>query len=47
MRQRLKNKKTSCTLCKPHKRAWETRWKAKDEAALQRFERQKEEQVRE
>jgi len=39
MRKRLKNKKRSCALCKPYKRAWESRWKAKEEDQLKRFER--------
>lgn len=26
MRKQLKNKRRSCALCKPHKRAWENRW---------------------
>lgn len=30
MRKRYKNKKRSCGLCKPHKRGFANRWKAKD-----------------
>ena len=30
MRKRLKKKKRSCALCKPHKMAKATRWKAGD-----------------
>ena len=44
MRKRLKNKRRSCKLCKPHKTGWEVRWKAKDLAALKQFEKYKIEQ---
>jgi len=39
MRKRLKLKKKSCALCKPHKMRWENRWKPKEEAAIKRFEK--------
>jgi len=39
MRKRLKLKKRSCALCKPHKMHWATRWKPKELAALKEFER--------
>jgi len=39
MRKRLKNKKCSCKLCKPHKRGWDNRWKEKVEAKLKQYER--------
>ena len=32
MRKQLKNKRRSCAMCKPHKRAWENRWKPKERA---------------
>lgn len=30
MRKRFKLKSRSCGLCKPHKRGWDHRWKAKE-----------------
>ena len=39
MRKRLKKKKRSCPLCKPHKTGGSNRWKAKDEARLKCDER--------
>jgi len=30
MRKMYKNKKRSCSLCKPHKKGWAKRWKVKD-----------------
>jgi len=41
MRKRLKKKKLSCGLCKPHKTHGEIRWKAKDFTLLKEFEKQK------
>jgi len=41
MRKRLKRKRRSCSLCKPHKTAWSSRWKPKEEQALKEFERGK------
>lgn len=38
MRKRLKNKKTACALCKPHKRAWENRWKPEEFSRLKQDE---------
>jgi hypothetical protein len=34
MRKRLKRKRRSCRLCKPHKMGIEIRWKPKDLALL-------------
>ena len=39
MRKRLKNKRRSCALCKPHKRGHANRWTARDAEALRWFER--------
>jgi len=39
MRKRLKKKKRSCVLCKPHKTGWTNRWKAKEFAKIKEFER--------
>lgn len=39
MRKRMKRKRRSCALCKPHKMCGEHRWKPKELAALKRFER--------
>lgn len=33
MRKQYKAKKSTCALCKPHKRGWAKRWKSKDRAA--------------
>lgn len=41
MRKRLKQKKHSCAMCKPHKMQWEGRWKPKDEQKLKLFEKMK------
>ena len=38
MRKRYKNKKCSCSLCKPHKRGLDRRRTPKDEALLKEFE---------
>ena len=40
MRKRLKKKKRSCALCKPHKMRGCNRWKPKEEAKLKAFERE-------
>lgn len=42
-RKRLKRKRRSCALCKPHKMKGAVRWKPKELAALKRFERYREE----
>jgi len=41
MRKRYKQKKRSCPLCKPHKLGLEKRWKNKDLARLEEFEKEK------
>ena len=41
MRKRLKKKLRSCPLCKPHKTKGACRWKPKEEAKLNEFERKK------
>jgi hypothetical protein len=38
MRKRLKRKRRSCALCKPHKMGGENRWKAKEFARLKEAE---------
>ena len=38
MRKRLKRKRRACGLCKPYKKGWANRWKAKDLAALKEAE---------
>lgn len=40
MRKRYKKKRRSCPLCKPHKLGLEKRWKNKDLARLEEFERE-------
>jgi hypothetical protein len=40
MRKRLKKKKRSYPMCKPHKMRGENRWKAKDKDALERAEKE-------
>lgn len=40
MRKRLKNKKRSCALCKPHKTGHSNRWKAKESDRLKRDEKE-------
>jgi len=42
MRKRLKKKKRSCALCKPHKMRGAIRWKAKEFAKIREFEKIKE-----
>lgn len=39
MRKRTKNKKHSCTLCKPHKTGHTLRWRARDLLLLRDFEK--------
>ena len=39
MRKRLKKKKRSCAMCKPHKMAKAVRWKPDELDRLKRFER--------
>lgn len=39
MRKRLKKKKRSCPLCKPHKMGGTNRWKAKELSQIQEFEK--------
>ena len=41
MRKQYKDKKKSCALCKPHKRKWENRWKAKEKQDIEEFEQLK------
>jgi len=43
MRKRMKKKKKSCGLCKPHKRAMGNRWKVKEEQRLKEFEKLRQE----
>jgi len=38
MRKRLKDKKRSCAMCKPHKKKWANRWKIKDLDTIHRSE---------
>jgi hypothetical protein len=40
MRKRLKKKKRSCALCKPHKMRGTGRWSVKDNDALKRAEKE-------
>ena len=40
MRKRLKDKRRSCALCKPHKRKWEGRWKRRELDFIERAERE-------
>ncbi|WP_170161082.1 hypothetical protein [Methylocaldum marinum] len=40
MRKRYKLKRRSCGLCKPHKRGWDNRWKAKDQLLMERAEKE-------
>ena len=39
MRKRYKKKARSCPLCKPHKMHIEKRWKPREQAALEEFEK--------
>lgn len=39
MRKRLKLKKHSCAMCKPHKMKWSNRWTPKQLAELKESER--------
>ena len=41
MRKRLKVKRRSCAMCKPHKMGGAKRWKPKDLEELKRFEKEK------
>lgn len=41
MRKRLKKKKHSCGLCKPHKLGWMNRWKEKEFVRMKEFEKEK------
>jgi hypothetical protein len=41
MRKRLKKKRHSCKLCKPHKTGGGIRWKEKEFAKLKEFEQEK------
>lgn len=43
MRKRLKKKKRSCPLCKPHKTGGTNRWKVKELVLLEVFEKEKNE----
>ncbi len=40
MRKRMKDKRRSCALCKPHKRKWGHRWKVRDLDFIVRSERE-------
>lgn len=40
VRKRYKLKRRSCALCKPHKRGWDHRWKAKEGQRLETAERE-------
>lgn len=40
MRKRLKQKKKSCTMCKPHKMHWSNRWNTKEEFKLKLAEKE-------
>ena len=40
MRKRIKKKKRSCPLCKPHKTGGANRWNVKEHDRLERAERQ-------
>jgi len=40
MRKRLKRKKRSCPMCKPHKMGWENRWKPKDEFKIKLMDKE-------
>ena len=39
MRKRLKRKKRSCALCKPHKMGGANRWKAREFGEIKEFEK--------
>ncbi len=41
MRKMYRVKRRACALCKPNKRGWDKRWKPKEEAAIRRFERER------
>ena len=41
MRKRLKKKKHSCGLCKPHKLGLSNRWKGKEFEAIKEFEKER------
>jgi len=41
MRKKLKKKKRSCPLCKPHKMGGANRWKAKELVKMKEFEKTK------
>ena len=40
MRKRYRHKRKSCALCKPHKRGFAARWRARELAAIARAERE-------
>jgi hypothetical protein len=40
MRKRYKQKRRSCSLCKPHKRGWDNRWTVKDRLLIERAEKE-------
>jgi hypothetical protein len=46
MRKRFKLKVRSCGICKPHKRGWDHRWKAKDLQLVELAEREMHSSVR-
>jgi hypothetical protein len=43
MRKRLKKKRRSCAMCKPHKMGGATRWKPKDMDVIKRTDKEMEE----
>jgi hypothetical protein len=46
VRKRFKLKLRSCALCKPHKRGWEHRWKAKELQLAELAEREMRSSIR-
>lgn len=40
MRKRLKLKRRSCAMCKPHKMRGENRWKVREQMLLREFEKE-------
>lgn len=46
MRKQYKTKKRSCGLCKPHKKGWDSRWKAKDTAGMRQAEQEIKEHIK-
>jgi hypothetical protein len=46
MRKQYKTKKRSCGLCKPHKKGWVNRWKAKDREEICQVESEIKEHIK-